>query len=178
MRQLENEYVVFGLGSNQGESLDILRGAVAALRGAVGRDLEISSLYQSAPVGPHQPDFLNAAVQVQTAMAPSLLLQTIQEIEKAFGRVRPYRWAPRTLDVDILWATWTHRTLELTVPHLELCQRRFALEPLLELVPTAVDPLTGLAYRTTAWVQVQHQRIQLISDPSWAQEGSSCKSTS
>lgn len=139
--------VVVGLGSNLGERQETLRGAVQALR-ALGRLLRVSSVYESAPVGPPQPDYLNAAVRLSFAGRPETLLNALLGIEQAAGRERRIRWGPRTLDLDILWIRGlVVETAELSVPHPELSVRPFALLPLLDVAPDATDPRSGTAYR-------------------------------
>ena len=94
-----------GLGSNQGASLEILQTAVAAIAALPdSRCLQVSSLYASkaAEGAADGPDFLNAVLKLETQLSPEALLQHLQAIENAAGRERPWRHAPRTLDLDIL----------------------------------------------------------------------------
>ena len=98
--------------------------------------LATSSLWRSAPVDAQGPDYLNAVVAVQTEMAPLTLLHALQAIEDAHGRERPYRNAPRTLDLDLLrHGDTVLQTPELSLPHPRLQQRAFVLRPLLEVAP-------------------------------------------
>ena len=101
-----------------------------------------SQTYATEAIGdPGGPPFLNAAVAGLWEGTPDLLLSACLEIEANFGRVRTYRNAPRTLDIDILyWEGHTIHTPHLAVPHLGLTQRAFALLPLLELAPDLVEP--------------------------------------
>jgi 2-amino-4-hydroxy-6-hydroxymethyldihydropteridine diphosphokinase len=115
---------------------------IAALPGTVLR--RASSLYRSAPVEAQGPDFYNAVAEVETALEPLELLHALQAIELAHGRERPYRNAPRTLDLDLLFCD--DLVLEqpgLSLPHPRLHLRAFVLEPLLELSPGHVHPLLG-----------------------------------
>ncbi len=137
--------VVVGLGANVGEPAEALRGALAGLRAADGVEVVgASHLYVSTPVGgPPQPDFLNAAVALRTMLAPLELLALLHALEAAARRVRVrgLRNGPRTLDLDVL--LWGRAAIDLpglVVPHPRLVERRFALEPLLEFVPTAALP--------------------------------------
>ncbi len=130
------DYVYIGLGSNLGSRSQHLESAVRALEqideGAVVRR---SCLYESA---------LNAAVQMECALAPQQLLSILKQIELDQGRQRTDRWGPRSLDLDIL--LWDNRAVadaNLQIPHLELHKRRFALEPLCDLAPTTKHPLLG-----------------------------------
>lgn len=138
--------VVIGLGANLGDRRGTLHAAARALS-ALGAVSRYSFLYESAPVGPPQPDYLNAAVRLSTELAPSVLLTRLLDIERAAGRERRVRWGPRTLDLDVLWIRGRCIVSpELTVPHPELRQRAFALLPLLDVAPDAVDPTTGTPY--------------------------------
>lgn len=143
----ETAYVI-GLGSNLGDRCELLRSAVDSL-GEFGAQMGVSALYESAAVGPPQPDFLNGAVRFLTELVPHLLLQTLQAIEREHGRVRRERWGPRTLDLDILWAGMiTLSESGLTIPHPRLTDRPFALLPLIDVAPDAVEPSTGRNYRS------------------------------
>src|SRR5690606_6811511 len=109
-----------------------------------------SQLYRSKAVGPPQPDFVNAALHlVDCPFEPLALVQRLLQIEQTLGRVRQTRWAPRNLDLDLLWAdeVISHEPAAI-VPHPRLKERAFALRPLLDLVPLAHDPLTNTAYQT------------------------------
>jgi len=141
---------VLGLGSNLGDRLSLLRGALPGLA-QLGQITALSALYESRAVGPAQPDYLNGAVRLTTSLEPLALLQAQLEIERAAGRVRRERWGPRTLDVDLLLIAG-HRVQQpgLVVPHRELTRRAFALFPLLDVMPEAQDPLTLLPYSELA----------------------------
>jgi 2-amino-4-hydroxy-6-hydroxymethyldihydropteridine diphosphokinase len=138
---------VIGLGSNLGDRRAVLGRALSAL-GALGDVGPISALYETQPVGPPQPLFLNAAVGLKTALDPLALLEALLAIELRLGRVRQERWGPRSIDLDILWAdTGLFEAPRLRVPHPELRRRAFALRPLLDVAPEAVDPCDGTPYR-------------------------------
>jgi 2-amino-4-hydroxy-6-hydroxymethyldihydropteridine diphosphokinase len=143
---------VLGLGSNLGNRQGYLREAVRQLQ-RHAQITAISALYETAPVGPEQPDYLNAALRVRTALEPSALLELQLSIERGLGRERVTRWGPRTLDLDLLFiAGRTVDRLGLVVPHRELCRRAFALLPLLDVMPDAADPLSGQRYSELACV--------------------------
>ena len=151
-----------GLGANLGDRRATLRTALAVL-GALPctRVQRVSSLYGSAPLDAGGPDYLNAVVQVQTTLAPHALLAQLQAIEQAAGRERPYRNAPRTLDLDILlYGDQVIDTPTLTVPHPRMPERAFVLHPLAELAPERV-PEHWLA-------AVAAQRIDRVQDAGWA----------
>lgn len=140
-----NRNVYIGLGSNLGDREGNLYSAVDALRRV---DLvcvrRCSSIYETAPVGPPQPRFLNAVLEIQCALEPVRLLSLLKQIEKELGRERRKKWGPREIDLDILlWEGEVVAEPNLQVPHLELHKRRFALEPLCELNPEIRHPVTG-----------------------------------
>ena len=139
---------VIGLGANLGDPAAQLRTAIAAIgRIADTRVLTVSSFYRTAPVGYlAQPEFVNAAVTVETTLAPRALLDALQAIEAAAGRERRFKDAPRTLDLDIL--LYGDRVADepgLTIPHPRLHERAFALAPLAEIEPEAIVPGHGRA---------------------------------
>lgn len=135
---------VVGLGSNVGDRRAHLRDAVAALR-AVAQVERVSRAYESAPVGgPPQGDFLNAAALVAFDGTPRALLDALLGVEAAMGRVRDVRWGPRTIDLDVLWIDGVEVADEgLVVPHPRLLERAFALVPLADVAPGAIDPRSG-----------------------------------
>ena len=132
-------HVAIGLGANLGDLVAALRAAIVAIDAlSTTRALVASDVYLTAPIGgpPGQPDYANAAVLVETSLAPRALLRELQRIELEAGRERTVRDGPRTLDLDILW--WEGRIIHepgLHVPHPRLMERRFALEPLSEVLP-------------------------------------------
>jgi 2-amino-4-hydroxy-6-hydroxymethyldihydropteridine diphosphokinase len=100
-----------------------------------------SSLYRSAPVDASGPDFINAVVAIDTELVPEALLLEMQRIELDAGRERPYRNAPRTLDLDLVYHGDIHMvTPALTLPHPRLAERAFVLLPLAEIAPSRVTP--------------------------------------
>jgi 2-amino-4-hydroxy-6-hydroxymethyldihydropteridine diphosphokinase len=135
-----------GLGSNLAQPREQIRGALEAI-GALSstRVVTQSSLYRSAPMGPaDQPDYLNAVVAIDTGLGPRGLLEALQRVERAQGRVRSVRWGPRTIDLDIL--LYGDRVIDepgLRVPHPGMPQRAFVLVPLLEIAPDLVLPGAG-----------------------------------
>ena len=137
--------VIVGLGSNIGSREALLRAAVDLLAATPGVSvIARSDLYETAPVGPPQPRYLNAAVRLKSALDPETLLEALLAIERALGRERRVRWGARTLDLDVLWIDGVvHGSTTLTVPHPELTRREFALRPLVTLCPGALDPRDG-----------------------------------
>ena len=140
-----SELVYIGLGSNQGDRESNLCAAVEALsRIDAVAVLRRSGLFDSAPVGPPQPRYLNAAVELECALPPQRLLTILKHIELDLGRRPKERWGPRPIDLDILlWGEQVVADPYLQVPHLELHKRRFVLEPLLELCPALRHPVLG-----------------------------------
>ena len=131
-----------GLGSNLGDSRAHITGALAALAQLPqSKLLACSALYKSAPVGPEQPDYLNACVRLQTDLEPIALLDALQTIELAHKRERSVHWGPRTLDLDmLLYGDQAIDLPRLTVPHPFLCERNFVLFPLHDVWPDAHLP--------------------------------------
>ncbi|MDH3520594.1 MAG: 2-amino-4-hydroxy-6-hydroxymethyldihydropteridine diphosphokinase [Myxococcales bacterium] len=141
---VEEEIAYVALGSNLGAREQHLAGALDALRAVAGvRELAVSSVYETAPIGPGEQDFyLNAVARLTTSLAPRALLEQLLAIEATAGRRRgPERNAPRTLDLDLL-LYGEHAIDEpgLEVPHPRMCDRGFVLEPLCELAPDLVVP--------------------------------------
>lgn len=138
---------VIGFGANLGDRLGAMRAALAQL-GAVARVERTSHVYATAPVGPPQPEYLNAAALVAWEGTAEGLLEALLAIEGKLGRVREgERFGPRTIDLDVLWIEGVDQATErLVVPHPRLKERAFAMVPLLEVAPDARDPRTGEAY--------------------------------
>jgi len=130
-----------GVGANLGDREATIRAALAALPGVVA----VSELRETAPVGVvDQPPFLNGAAALETELSPRELLDALLEVERRLGRERRERWGPRTIDLDLLLhGDDVVDEPGLTVPHPRLHERRFALEPLLDLDPDLVVPGRG-----------------------------------
>lgn len=147
-------YVGLGanLGADIGATLTQAALSLAALPGV--QVVALSSVWRSAPVDADGPDFLNAVVALDTTLPPIELLDALQAIELLHGRQRPYRNAPRTLDLDLLlYNDVVMDTPRLTLPHPRLGERAFVLRPLLEIAPELAQLAMG-----DAW---QAQRIAL-----------------
>jgi 2-amino-4-hydroxy-6-hydroxymethyldihydropteridine diphosphokinase len=138
---------VIGFGANLGDRLGAMRAALAEVA-AVARVERTSHVYATAPVGPPQPEYLNAAALVAWEGTAEGLLEALLGIEARLGRVRGgERFGPRTIDLDVLWIDGVERVTDrLVVPHPRLKERAFAMVPLLEVAPDARDPRTGEAY--------------------------------
>ena len=156
--------MVIGLGSNLGDRLANLDAAVQQLR--TDRALHVlrrSPVYETAPAGgPPQGDYLNAAVLVVTSLDGREILRRTLDIERALGRERSaeVRWGPRTIDLDLLWIEGEAVDEEgLAVPHPRLAERPFAVRPLLDVAPDAVDFRNGKAYATLPAAHVPLHRV-------------------
>lgn len=138
---------VIGLGSNLGDRRRWISAAARALD-RLGRVDGTSALYESEALGgPPQGRYLNAAVALRTGLSAEPLLASLLEIERDLGRERRERWGPRTIDLDLLWAEGLVLDRPaLQLPHPRLVERSFALKPLLDVVPEAVDPISGERY--------------------------------
>lgn len=153
-----------GLGSNLGDSRQILSQAIAKLKtlGAV----RVSRLYQSPPMGPQdQPNYLNAVAELNTDLTPLDLLDQLQRFEQEAGRVRLRRWGERTLDLDLLiYGNEKIQNERLTVPHIGILERDFVVIPLLDLdADLHIDdqPLKNLEL-------IQQPTLTVLADESWA----------
>lgn len=133
--------VTLGLGANLGDARAAVRQAMADVASLDGVEwAAASSLYGSAPLDADGPDYVNAVVQVRTTLSPEDLLSRLQDIEQRAGRQRPYRNAPRTLDLDILlYGDTVLDSADLQIPHPRMWQRAFVVLPLAELAPAWVS---------------------------------------
>jgi 2-amino-4-hydroxy-6-hydroxymethyldihydropteridine diphosphokinase len=145
-----------GLGANLGDAraavLDAMQ-AIAVIDGVAC--IRRSSLYASAPVDSSGPDYVNAVVEVQTRLTAPHLLAQLQALELGAGRLRPYRNAPRTLDLDVLlYGQAVVHSAVLTVPHPRMWERAFVLVPLAEIAPHTVH--------AAALARVQTQAVTVL----------------
>jgi 2-amino-4-hydroxy-6-hydroxymethyldihydropteridine diphosphokinase len=144
--------IYLSLGSNQGEREDRLGQALYALERESVKIRARSSVYETEPQDvTNQPWFLNMVVEARTRALPLNLMNTLLRIEREIGRVRHAnsRRGPRPIDLDILlFGNAVIETPQLTVPHPRILQRRFVLEPLLEIAPELRHPVTREAFRT------------------------------
>lgn len=154
------------LGANLGDAVAALRQAVQSLAGLPLTQVQrTSSLYKTAPLNTDSvdalpapgADYLNAVVELQTALTAPALFDQLQRIEQAAGRLRPYRNAPRTLDLDLLlYGSARIDSARLTLPHPRMTQRAFVLVPLAEIAPDRVSVEQLQA--------VRHQVIERLDD--------------
>ena len=155
-----------GLGANLGDLAGTLRQALADLAALPGtRVVAVSSPWRTAPVDAYGPDFMNACAAIETPLAPVDLLDALQAIETAHGRKRPYRNAPRTLDLDLLVHEGASlHTERLTLPHPRLFERAFVVRPLLEIVPAGSGLADELRRHLPAVAAQSLTRLEL---PDW-----------
>ena len=166
-----------GLGGNLGEPAVAFRAAVADLR-AIGQVVRVSSLYDTAPRDSvDQPHFLNAALELETDLAPVELLAELKRLEQELGRdPEGRRWAPRVIDLDILafdGLCVTDPEHDLIVPHPRFHERRFALEPVAELDPYLLPWRNCSDLRVDVSVAdllptVANQEVMRVGGPDWA----------
>lgn len=141
--------IYLSLGSNLGDRARNLRAAIDGLARASIAVRRVSPVYETAPVDlVDQPMFLNLVVEAETALMPRQLLARIARLERELGRQRTVAKGPRTIDIDILFhGSSVIDTPDLIVPHPRIAERRFVLEPLSEIAPELVHPLTRRTIR-------------------------------
>ena len=131
------------LGSNVGDREGYLEKARQQIEQHAEDLVMVSSIYETDAWGRlSQPVFLNQVIGIETSLIPKQLLAVVQEIETSLGRHHPEKWAPRTLDIDILfYGNQIIETPELIIPHSAIQQRKFTLIPLAEVAPDFVHPV-------------------------------------
>jgi 2-amino-4-hydroxy-6-hydroxymethyldihydropteridine diphosphokinase len=140
MRTPVTAYVA--LGANLGDPVQAVRDALIRIGELPGTALmRQSSLYRTAPIDSVGPDYINAVAEIQTCLSAPELLAHLQKLERDAGRERPYRNAPRTLDLDLLlFGEARIESAALQIPHPRMQQRAFVLVPLAEIAPARVAP--------------------------------------
>lgn len=153
-----------GMGSNLGDSYQILKDAVEKLR-TLGH-VTTSKLYQSPPMGPQdQPNYLNAVACLETDLEPLALLDQLQHFENESGRVRLRHWGERTLDLDLLiYGEASIQNERLTVPHVGVLERDFVVIPLLDLDPEL--QLRGQSLKHLP--MLQYPTLVVLDNENWA----------
>ncbi|MCH8064387.1 MAG: 2-amino-4-hydroxy-6-hydroxymethyldihydropteridine diphosphokinase [Chloroflexi bacterium] len=159
--------VYLGLGANLGDRRGTLTAALRGIEPAV-RVNAVSSLYETAPVGPQdQPAYYNAACRGATSMTPRALLDHVKAVERQLGRSEGPRWGPREIDIDILlFGIEVVEEEGLTVPHLELANRAFVLAPLAEIAAHLLHPLLGKSIEELA-AAVDQAGVRMEAGPGW-----------
>ncbi len=141
--------IILSTGSNLGDRRAVLAAASQSISRFIGPVLCASGLYETAAWGlTDQPSFLNQALKVDTLLSPEAVLEKITEIEQHLGRIRDQKWGPRLIDIDLLYygSVIIHEE-NLVVPHPEIPQRRFVLEPLMDIAPDWIHPELNLSTR-------------------------------
>jgi len=140
-----------GLGSNVGAREKNIATALNSLETTRGISVsKVSSLYETDPVGgpADQPAFINAVARIETALSAPRLLAVCQKIEETLGRKRDLRWGPRTIDLDLLiYGDEVHSSAALTIPHPLMHERRFVMEPFVEIAPDFIHPMLNRTAR-------------------------------
>lgn len=139
-----------GLGANLGDAAPAVLGAIDGIaRLPLTAVTARSSLYRSAPVDAAGPDYVNAVIELRTGLNAFELLLQLQQLERGAGRTRPYRYAPRTLDLDLLlFGSASIASARLTLPHPRMAERAFVLLPLAEIAPHRVEAQALSALRS------------------------------
>ncbi|WP_374520982.1 2-amino-4-hydroxy-6-hydroxymethyldihydropteridine diphosphokinase [Undibacterium squillarum] len=152
-----------GIGANLGDAVQTVQAAIAAIAALPDTALiAASSLYTSAPVDSSGDDYVNAVIQVETGFTAEALLTALQTLENQHGRERPYRNAPRTLDLDVLlYGNQEISSTTLQVPHPRMHERAFVLLPLTEIAPETQIP--GIGAALSLLESVSDQRIRKLS---------------
>ena len=159
-----NTDIYIGLGSNIGDKLMNLKQSLTEIsRFAIFE--KVSSPYLSSPVGfSAQPSFINAVCKVSTELDCWRFLHRLNSIEEYVGRLRPFKNAPRLIDLDILlWGNMNISQPGLIIPHPEILKRRFVLDPLIELNPSIVNPATGKLFTEDCSYTVMETDLVRIS---------------
>ena len=146
------------LGSNLGDSSEVLRRPIFEIEKSIGSLLRSSGVYKTKAWGiENQPDFLNQVLEVESNLNPESMLKEINAIEKRLGRVRYEKWHERVIDIDILYfGNHIINTADLQVPHPENQNRKFVLAPMREIAPDFVHPILG---------QTQIELLKSSKDP-------------
>ena len=132
------------LGSNEGNSSELLKKAIELLEKQAGELIEVSDLYESEAWGKKdQKNFLNMVLELNTTLSPNELLSTVLSIEEQLGRERKEHWGPRTMDIDILFynAEIIKESPKLIIPHPRITERKFVLLPMNEIAADFIHPI-------------------------------------
>ena len=144
--------VFLGLGSNLGDKEANLRAAIYEIEKRIGKVISLSAFYTTEPWGfTSENTFVNAVCKVDTSFLPMEVLQITQAIEKDLGRIQKSvhgNYSDRSMDIDILlYDDIIQHTDQLTIPHPLMCERKFVLEPLAEIAPELIHPITGKTFK-------------------------------
>lgn len=141
--------IYLSLGSNIGDRKKNLEKAVAELNKNNIKEIKISSLYETEPVGPKQRNFYNIAGKFKTNLNPRELLKVLKQTEQKLGRTKTYHWGPRVIDIDILfYGKQVIKSKNLIIPHKEIINRAFVLVPMKEIASNFVHPIQHKTIKT------------------------------
>lgn len=152
-------------GGNLGNRAENLETAKRMIDERAGSVLKTSSVYETAAWGKtNQPDYLNQALMIKTPLQPNELLECLLQIEKELGRVRQEKYGSRTIDIDILfYGDSIMNTPRLVIPHPQLQNRRFVLEPLAEIDPALIHPVFNKTISTLLSECIDPLNVKKIS---------------
>ncbi len=155
--------VSIGIGSNEGNAADNCLKGIGEI-GKIARIIAVSSFYKTEPVAYLEQDwFVNCAIKIETYLTPHALLIALKDIEKRFGRERGIKWGPRIIDFDILlFDKLVIDEDNLKIPHPEMHNRRFVLEPLSEIAGNLVHPVIGKTVKELLKELNFSQRVELL----------------
>lgn len=161
------ETVVLSLGSNIGPRKRRLRDAVRSIAGNILSDVRCSSVYETDPVGyTDQPAFLNLALVGETTLSAPDLHEACKQLEVVQGRQHRERWREREIDIDvIIYGDEQIANESLTIPHPHLAERRFVLQPIVEIAPEVVDPNTGCTFAELLTICLDTSGVRVVRAP-------------
>lgn len=144
---MQKQEAYLGLGSNLGDKKENLEKACHLISSEIGQIIGFSSLYITEPWGNTEQDqYINQVVRIFTDLDPAFLLAQLHKIEDKIGRIRDEKWGPRIIDIDLLYyGKYVIDRDDLIIPHPELTERNFVLEPLAEIAPDYMHPVFRLS---------------------------------
>lgn len=151
------------LSSNLGDRQKNLANAIQSLQNKEIQIIQASQIYETEPWGlVDQPWFLNQCIEISTNLNPQQLLDTINQIETDLGRIRHQKWAERTIDIDILYyQNQVIETDKLSIPHPEIKNRQFVLQPLIQIAPDFIDPLDNKSLKELQFICQDSSKIKI-----------------
>jgi 2-amino-4-hydroxy-6-hydroxymethyldihydropteridine diphosphokinase len=158
--------VYLGLGTNIGNKLENLRTAIKLLTALPLKLQAVSGVYKTEPVGlKTQPDFYNICISVETLLSPDELLDKIKGIEREMGRIKADKWGPRIIDIDILfYSNIIISSEKLIIPHHEIKERRFVLEPLSEIAGEIIHPALNISVKELLKTGNFNEKVERIGE--------------
>ena len=151
------------IGSNIGNRQKNIQDSIDLIHSRISSILDISSIYESESIGFEGDDFFNICASFNSFKSPYLIMNQLLEIEKHLGRIRnsEKKYSSRIIDIDILLVEdMIIKSEELTIPHLEICNRRFVLDPLIEIDPNLIHPISKISFKEVLNSFKSNQKIQ------------------